>query len=394
MSTTMLPGPSIIDPWTPKQKADARAAEDAILGTADFFRQPLASIPAQLAFGQPYTVNVPLQNVGLLTKVIIEVAVVVTNPGGGSLLTRTPWNAANVLSTISYTDPNTYNRINCPGWGLMSVTSRRKRRPPGAAYTTDSPMDFGSVVQPMACPATIAAGASGTVRVIYEVPISLGRHNLKGAVWQGSNFVTQSLQLTLNPNLAQVGTDGLGAVFTGASGANPPTYAVTISGWQEYYFGFDLNLLGPLTPFTSMIYELKNTTFPNIVANQDNYIPFSQLRTFLSATLAYDNGGTYNAGTDIGYFARITANQTTAFKQDAYLQSYLTRDTFGGDWPVGNYVFSFDPPILTAAQGNTVLSINPTSANAGAQVQVMWEDLAIGSVLAGAPALSGSAGAG
>lgn len=390
-------GANILQPFSPQALAQSAAASEQIRSIGRRFRQQIYQTTVTPVYGSPTVINVPVQPIGLVTKFIVELSTVVTNPNTGSLLTRTGMGPFNQLSLIQYTDPATNTRISTPGWHLAAVTARRHRRVPGAAVTTDSPSGFGAVISPIACPSTIAANANGTVRAVYEVPLSIGRHSLRGAVFSGAVFATQSLQLTVNPNLAQNSTDPLlaagGAVFTGASNANPPTFSTTVTVIQEYWDQFPLQLLAPLAPDLSTVYEIKQTSFSPLVANADNYIRFTNLREFWSVTAAYDNGGTLNAGSDINYFMLQSANQTTEWKFDAFVQSYLTRNAFGDDFPAGHYMFDLtEAPIVTAAEGNTVLSVNPSSVNANAVLYVGWEDLAISSVLASAPSLSGNAG--
>jgi hypothetical protein len=245
----------------------------------------------------------------------------------------------------------------------------------------------------VAAPSTIAANATGTVNVLYEVPLAFGRDSLKGAVFAGAVFATQSLQLTWNPNFAQSTGTPLQACYTGSgTGAGAPTYSATVTVWQEYWDQWPLQLLNTLSPDLSTIYELKNTALSGLIAAQDNYVRFANLRQFQSAVLGFDNGGTLNAGTDINNFKLSSANQTVIFQRTPNLHSYITRNAFGDDMPAGVYLFDFSAnPIQTAAEGNTVLSMNPSTVNSNAVLNVGWEDLGVSSVLASAPSLAGNA---
>jgi hypothetical protein len=390
-----VPGTSILSPWTAQQLAADAKAGQAVRQLGQKYRQIIASGSFVPIVGQPTVVNIPVQNVGLISKFFIEVTTAVTNPAGGSLLTRSslaPWTQ---LSNITYTDPNQNQRVNTPGWHIALMMALRHRRVPGAALTTDTPSGFGSVIQPMAAPSTIAADAgAGTVRAIYELPLAYARNTFKGAVFAGAVFATQSLQFTFNPSFAQVGTDPISAVYTGSGVApNAPTLATTYTVWQEYWDGFPLSLLAAMSPSLSTIYELKTTVLNQLSVGLDNYYRFANLRQFMSTILAFDNGGVMNAGSDINYFKLQSANQTVEWQYDAFLQSYFTRQAFGDDFPAGVYPFDFRAdPIITAAEGNTVLSINPSLVNANAVVYVAIEDLATSSVLASAPSLAGQAG--
>ena len=399
--STASPGTSILQPFTPQQLQASAAASALLRGAASQagvrsgrrFRQLVQSqsfVPVQ---GQATTVNLTPQPVGLTTKYFVEVITTITNPAGGSLLTRAPFSAFNQLSNIAYTDPSQTQRINTTGWHLATVAAMRRRRIPGAAYTTDSPTGFGSVVQPIQAPATIAAASgTGTARSIYEVPLSTGRNSLRGAIVSGTVFSNQQLQITFNPNFLQAGTDPLNAGYTGSgTGAAAPTMATTVNLYQEYWDQYSQALLAALQPDLSTIYELKTSVFTPIVANVDNYFRFSPLREYWSTVLAFDNGGVMNAGTDVNYFKLQAANQTNFWQNSPALQSFDTRNKFGDEAPPGVYLFDMhDEPIVTAADGNTTLIVNPNSVQAGATVTIGWEDIGIASVLAAAPGLAGN----
>lgn len=392
------PSVNILNPFTPQQLNDSASASAMLRSTGKRLLQQTFTAGFSLVYGVPTTINLPIQPIGLNTKFIVEISLNINNPTGGGAMTRTPFGPFNVASQIQYTDPSTNQRVNTTGWHVGTTAYRRHRRIPGASNATDSPTGFGSNgPQPLAAPSSIAANSpTNLVRMVYEVPLSTGRHSLKGAVFSGATFTTQSLQVTINPNLCQNGTDPLGAVYTGASNTTVPIFSNgTITLYQEFWDQFSLGLLDPLTPDLSMVYELKNTAISPLVPNMDNFIRFTNLRTFLSTILAYDNAGVMNPGTDVNYFLLQSANQTKLRYTDVYLQEYFTRNGFSDGPPAGVYVFDWgESPIVTAAEGNTVLSINPSAVTAGAVVQIGWEDIAVAAVLASASSLSGIAGTG
>lgn len=390
------PSTNILQPFTGQQQATNDNASALLRQSyGKRFFQPIANGSFTPVYGQPTIINVPLNPVGLITKFVVEVQTTVTNPSSGSTLTRGSFGPFSTFSLISYTDPAQNNRIQTTGYHLAMVNARRRRRVPGSSVTTDSPTGFGATLAPIAAPSTIAANATGTVSAVYEIPLSYGRNTLKGAVFAGAVFATQNLQLTFNPNFAQNSADPLGAVYTGASNANPPTYSTTWRVYQEYWDQFPLQLLTALSPDLSTVYELKQTAITSLLANNDNYIRFNNLRQFMSTSLFYDNGGTLNAGTDINYFLLQSANQTIIWKKYIQEFGYETANLLGDNPPAGCYMFDFtEAPIITAAEGNTVLSLNPNLVNSNATIYIGWEDLATSSVLASASSLAGTAGVG
>ena len=231
------PSQNLLQPWSQQQLND-NANASALLRSPAYgkrFRQQIYNATFTPTFGNPTVITVPISNVGLITKFVVVCSTTVTNPAGGSLLTRGSFGPFSTYSLITYTDPNSNTRINTTGAHLGAVTARRHRRVPGAALTTNSPSGFGSVLSPVSAPSTIAANAgTGTVNCVYEVPLAVGRNSTKGAVFAGAVFATQSLQLTFNPNFASSGADPFGVVYTGSNtGANAPTFSHTVTVYQE-----------------------------------------------------------------------------------------------------------------------------------------------------------------
>lgn len=383
-------------PFTPGQMAANGQARAFIKANGTKLTQLVQSGSFNVNTGQAQNISMTPQAIGLVTGFRLQVVATVTNPAGGSTLTRNPdFNAANLLSSINYQNPSGFTPIqNEPGWALASVMAGRKKKIPGAAYATDSPLGYGSVIQPVSAPATIAANSSGTVAFEYEIPLAYAENlgNFQGAVWAGTTLSNQNIQVTFNPAFIQVGSGGnpFGIGYSGASAtlADQPTIAVSWNLYQIFYDQFDPSVIPYLTPDLSTAYYLSIQPFPALAPNSNNQVPFINLRTFLSLTLAYDNGGAFNPGTDINSFQLLSANQLPYWFRPPAEQSWLTRDILNCDAPPGYYYFDFrDNPISTQAQGNTQLNFNPNSVEAGAVLTAGWEYLAIQQILAGAPAI-------
>ena len=395
------PSNNVLQPFSAQQQAQSAYASAVLRGVqqdphfapGQRYEQIAQSGSFVPVYGQAYTLNLQPLPVGLITKYVLELVCTVTNPSAGSALTRTGFGPWQMLSNVTYTDSAQNQRINTYGWHLAAVNAMRRRRIPGSALSTDSPSGFGATLAPIAAPASIAAGASGTVRAFFEIPVATGRNSLKGAVLGNALLGTQQLQITFNPTFCQAGTDPLKSGYTGASASNPPTFACTFNLYQHYFDNYDPGLLVPLAPDLSIIYELKTTVFSSLVQGIENFFRYSPLREYWSTVLAFDNGGTMNPGTDITDFTLQAANQTTFWKRTPSMQSYIQRNTFGDDAPPGVYFFdTSDEPIITAADGNTVITLNPSSLQSGATVTVGWEDVAVAQVLSAAPSLAGMGG--
>jgi hypothetical protein len=393
MSGSQAVGINPLMPFSQPQMLANSQARQAIKSLGTRIRQLVGSGNFSVTPGQSFNFNMTPIPIGLVTGYTLQVQTSFTNNAASSAtLARQAFGPANSLSSINYQNPSGFSPIqNLPGWALLSVMAGREKKAPGAAYTTDTPFGFGSIIQPNYAAATVAAGAATTTSVEYEIPLAYAEKlgNFQGAVWAGTTLSNQSIQCTFNSNfIVSSTTDPFGSCFK-SSGAIPTnSITVTWNLYQTYYDQFDPTIINYLTPDLSTAYYLSTQPFPSLAANSNNQVPFINLRTFLSLTLAFDNGGTFNAGTDINTFQLVSGNQLPYWQRDIYQQSWLTRQKLNEDFPAGYYYFDFrDDPIATQAQGNTYLNFNPSTVNSGAVLTAAWEYLAVQQILAGAPAI-------
>jgi hypothetical protein len=328
-------------------------------------------------------------NVGIIKRMLVEVVATVNN-NGGAVATLTDTGIANLLSNVTFYDLSNNLRINTTGLHLALLASLKRHRPFAATaqYNTANGNNVSDMfnVAPalwpvLQAPQTIAAGANGTIRAVFEVPLAYSDDDLRGAMFASVVNSTANLQLTFNPNLFTAAGDTTFAVYSGSTGVF--TSAV-VNVYQVYLDQLPIN---PRTgqyilPTESLgtIYELKNTQLTAVSVNQDFSIPFGNMRNFFSALLIYNNNGTAAGralGTDINYFSRTTANVTNVFKYDPLYNAMLTRQALGKDLPAGAYYFNFrKQPINTNQYGNQQINLNASVATADAYVQCMWEDMA------------------
>lgn len=348
--------------------------------------------------------NLIPRNVGIIKKFVVEIVSTLTNTGS-TVATLTDFALANLLSNVTFYDLNNNLRINTDGKHLTMLSSVKRRRPFAATaqWNTDSGSNISQMlnVNPatwpvLIAPATIAAGASATVRAIFEIPIAYSDEDLRGAIFANVINTTMSLQLTLNPNAFSASGDYGAAVYQGSAGTH--TQAV-VNVYQVYLDQLPTN---PKTgayilPQTSLatVYELKNTTLQAVTPNQDFPVPFTNFRSFMSAIVVYNNGTNggnqgREYGSDINYFSLTTANFTNIFKYDPLYNVMISRDIIGADLPAGTFYFSFrKQPIWTTQYGNQQININANVAAASANAQVYWEDMALQNTLSGGASLPG-----
>lgn len=318
--------------------------------------------------------NIVPQNVGLIRGFLVKVSGTIANTNTGSsgaALSRTNFGAANLLRNIGFTDTNNQVRHQTQGWHLNMINSAKQPMVMGGAYAPNVPVGYGSNYDVMTAPSSISvATGSSAVQFYYYVPLSYSKVDLRGAMWAGIVNAVAQLQLEINPNPVVASGDAGLAVYSGNTGGW--TGNVTVTVWQDYIDQVPMDNMGqPILPNNDLaiLYQLQNSTLSALVANQDFGVPFANFRNFLSTVLVYDNGGSYNAGTDVNYFALQTANSSNIWKYGPEEAALLARSTFLADPPTGAYYFDHRAkPISTQQFGNTQITVNPGTVNANAAI--------------------------
>ena len=387
-------------PMTAQQMAqkamDANnAARQIVLGSSYPMIQQIFSQNFNPANQTQFTVYP--QNVGLVKGFFVEVVatfnVAATNP-----LALSPFGPANVLQNVTFQDLQNYQRINTTGWHIAFLNAARQGRPFMSSTASDSPIGFGSNWAVNSAPAAPAASSTGNVlRQIYWVPLAYAHHDLTGGIYAGVVNATMQLQMTL-ANSAQFAIatgDPLGAVYTGNT-ATVTNYQVTV--YQSYLDQLPVGKradgsVGAILPDIdlSTIYELKNTNFPGLTANQDFPMGYSNFRHFMSTFAVFDNGSSWPSitpGSDVNYWSFRTANYTDTRKADPFIWKGLERQRVLTDFPKGVYYFDTrEKPIYTQQTGNVNLVLNASTVNANAFVVAAYEMLATVSNLQNAGSL-------
>lgn len=264
-----------------------------------------------------------------------------------------------------------------------------------ASVSVNQPVSYGDNWLIQQAPATLLPNVATTLIFRYYVPLAYARNDLRGAVYANVINATMQLQLTLNTNLVVGNTaDGTLAVYK-ANTATAPTFTINsanVTVYQHYLDQLPMGQQGPILPMLdlSTIYELKNTTLTGLAVGQDFPIPYSNYRSYLSTFFIYDNAGSLNFGSDINYISLQSANYTNLIKVTPDENALLSYIYMEQGWPAGTYYLSHrDDPISTIQYGNMDLIINPSTVNAGAQVLVGYEDLAMTNLLNNAGSMPG-----
>lgn len=365
-------------PQTPaQQSAQANFNARAIILTQGVDRIQQISSAAYNPANQTI-INIVPQNVGLVRGFLVKVSGTIANTNtasSGVALTRTNFGAANLLKDIVFTDVNNQTRIQTQGWHVNLVNSAKQPMVLGGAYAPNVPVGYGNNYDVMTAPSSITTGTgTAAVQFYYYIPLAYSKTDLRGSMWAGLVNSTAQLQLQINPNPVVVSGDAGLAVYSGNTGGWSGN--VTITVYQDYIDQVPFVNGQPVLPQQDIqtLYQLNNTTLSALVAGQDFGVPFANFRNFLSTSLVYDNAGTYNAGTDINYFALQTANSSNIWKYTPEEAAFFARTTFMADPPTGSYYFNHrDKPIETQQFGNTQITVNPSVVNNGASIWAGFE---------------------
>jgi hypothetical protein len=362
------------------------------------------------------TVNVQLQNVGLLRGITVVCTATVTNNTGGAI-TLSDFGPANMFSNIQYNDLSNITRIQTTGAHVYMIDCLRRQGPMGAAFTHDIPGKFGANWSPITAPATISTGASATIRSYHYIPVAYSDNDFRGAVFSNITNASQSIALTFNSAVASVlGGDSVNSIY-GIAAGTPSQVTLTnatIQVYQDVYDQLpDYRFLGRLADGTQVtpqmwqaatgdvtglmlpnwqmryMFELKFSPFSNLTAGVENVFPYTNQRMFLS-TIAQYNAPARALGTDIAYWRLVAANSYEWWKMDPITCAFEARRLMGDDFPAGFYVFdSREKTLTTSVSGNLNLVVFPTLANTGANANIFYEDFALTSTLTAGSSFAG-----
>lgn len=316
--------------------------------------------------------NIAIKNVGLTTKLYLQISVTIAQ-AAAETLTRTTFGPANLISNLTFADYSNYQRINTTGWHLDALATARAKMPFATAYTTSNPIATGSIFNVKSAPASITTAQ--TVYMIYEIPLAYSDANLQGAVLSQVLNGNAYLSFTINPNMIVASTGNpVQAVYQSSTAGN--IGVVTNFTWtlyQEFYDQLPQDqksgaLMLPANDL-SYVYGVYNTDMSGIAVSSDNPYSFTNYRAFMSVFAIYDNAGVLNAGTDMNRMKLIAANMTPIFDLSPEMVKLFERKIIGDDFPLGSYYFDFrDKPITTSQNGNMQLMFNPKVVTSNASV--------------------------
>lgn len=359
-------------------------ARDTVLSRSVDMKQQIFTGTIAAANVRNTVLNVPVRNVGLIKRFIVEVSGAIVQ-AAAETLTRTAFNGANIFSQIVFTDLSNNTRIQTTGWHMHLLACARRQQVFGAAYTTDSPVLIGANTNVMTIPSPVTT--TQNFRFFYEIPISYSDFDLRGSIYAGVVNATMNLQLTVNPNFVVASTGNpTEAVYISSSTDLGTINNFTVTVYQQYLDQLPMTNQGPILPLMdlSTVYLLNNTVASAMVVNQDFSVPFANFRDFMSTIAIYDNfGGSAASGAELNYIALQSANYTNIWKMDPYALALQTRNIIGDDFPAqaARYTYYIDTrmkPITTIQYGNMELVWNFAAVQASTSaLKVGYEALAL-----------------
>lgn len=344
----------------------------------DVWQPQNPNLPSGVAPGSVLTFY--LRNVGLVKRLVVRFVATVTNPAGPTQ-TLTSLGLANFVSNVTFFDLGNNQRINSTGWHLTAISSAKRRRVFGAAYTSDTPLGYGNNNnRTMYAPASIASNTATEIDFQLEIPFVKNDMDLRGAIFADVTQATMQVQITLNPNMFVANTaDPTLAMYQSSTAVLPTLSGVAVNFWQNYLDQIPRAMNGvPILPALDLgtAYLLNNTASGLPVANQDNGASFVNSRTYESVAFVYNNNGTLNVnGSDLNYVQLQSANFTNILNLDGKMISLLERNIIMDDFPKGMHYLDFrSRPIDTNQYGNMQLVLNPSSVGgSGAVFLYGWE---------------------
>lgn len=373
------------------------AARRAILAVAQNMAQVIAAGTVTAPGASNNVLNIEARPVGFLKRFWIEITATIQNSDPTNDVALTQWGPANLFSNVQFLDLSNNTRINCNGWFLHQIATAKRGRPYGCAFLNDGPVNYGNNYPVISATPIIAHGGTntGTVRMVFELPITYSDTDFRGGIWLGVTGNTAQMQLTITPTpgalTAAQGGDPVLAVYQGS--ANVQITSLTYKIYQNYLDqmprGQNGQVVLPINDISTVY--LLNTVVPpiNLSANQDIPIPYSNFRDFLSTSIIFDNGGQQNAGTDVVYWALQAANFVNMVNVDPSIMALWARNMIQDDMPTGSYYFSHrHKPISVLQFGNQYLVLNASTVNVGAKLIVGYEMFALVNLVAQAGALT------
>lgn len=317
------------------------------------------------------SLRVKLFNVGIITKLLLDVSVPVTIGTANAVASlKGPWN---YLNRIRLTDYDGTDRVNLSGFELYILNCRRYR----SIYGSNNEAGTSVLVNP---DYPITTG-NKTVRFLIEVPIAYDPDNpiieladLRGAIMAQTAVGEMYLNIdTLGTLLA--GTNGdVDALFAGTTGSTTvvDNGGPSITVFQDYILPqTPPGAKAPPLPFMdlSTVYEIVGNvkSSDNLAVNTPKILSYPNARSVIGAYYNYVTGGTAALGNMSTI--QLVANGNNILEDETERSKlFKQRKFFNSDLPAGAWIMDHrDHPIETALFGNIQAYLTPAVVTGGNQ---------------------------
>lgn len=370
---------------SPQQMIQQNALlRQALLNSAPRMRKQITGMTAT---GAGTTSRVKLFNVGITTRILIDVTA--TYDVGVAIATPSPKAPFNIINRIKLTDFDGTDRVNCSGYQLWVLNSRREKTPYGYNNESQTSVLTSPIIG-------TAVGVGQVARFQIEIPLAFDPNgDLRGALL--TQTAVGEAYLSIDWNSIFYANGNADAVFNGAGTTTLANMSISANVFQEYLLPQSVGGQVPLPALDLMtVYEIAGAmrSADNIAAGQEKLFNYPNVRSVIGFYANYINNGIMNSAvTDITKF-RLIANGNNVLREygpyDKIFEQRLM--TIGhGDLRPGTYFELHDgAPIQTSLFGNVQYGITPSSASGVSNFEVCFESFYTkGSMLPGLSQASG-----
>ncbi len=306
---------------------------------------------------------IPLDRSGILTGVELHVSATLNIAAADT--TPNSFGIYSLLKSVTYTDFAAVNRSVIPGAFLNALNSIRL----GKLFNDPASSLADAATNLLESPPNVI-NAAAPLSFIVRVPLAYGPDDTTGAVL--SQTATGNHYITVQLASALAGADDI--LFPYGAGSTATIGDVTIVAFQEYIQPQSLAGLPIIDLSTIYGFEGNYTTSDNLSVGQEKYINYPNMRSVLSAMVAYNNGNVYNPGTDISAVRVIANSNVNIIDATAKYLLLRQRNKLAADLAPGLYFLDTRRnPINTTLYGNVQIGLTPNSVGAASYMAYGFE---------------------
>lgn len=343
-----------------------------LLATAPEMEKNLGTF-TETAIGR--TTRVKLFNVGIITKLVLDVTAAVTIGTAIAVpSTKAPWN---LISRVRVSDFDGSDRVNLSGFQLFLLNCKRRR----TLYGYNNDAATAAYVNPL----VPTAVATANIQFQLEVPLAYDVDNkivqlrdLRGAIM--AQTATGEMYLTVDWTTSLYTNNDVDSVYAGAGTTTVVLAAagIALTVYQHYLLPQAVSENGgiPLPQIDLMtVYELSGNvrSADNIVVNQEKLLSYPNVRSVIGFFVNYVQAATLTAA-KINTFRLIVNGNNVIKERTERKQLFEQRLDCNGDLVAGCYYFDHTAkPIETALFGNVQLGIVPNTVGASPYMEFGYE---------------------